>query len=153
MVFPRWLKRFVLDPYHDLKPFPEVAVDEPEEAEKPKELVIGEPVISLGKSLLESDDWIRSENKRDHRTFVTMKHPFEGLYVRVYIYHRIYAIGKFGGTDYRSLDDWMTPDEQIHICRVMDELDKRAEAKADKERIARLAAEREKFMVLVQPQN
>ena len=121
-----------------------VVVEEP----KPKD--ISEPVTSLAKSILETEDWVLDITPADIAYDVdklVFRNKALALDVPYMLrsYHRRWGCN----TKYRCLCDWMTEDEREFMEGVLETYIQRQQEEEGRKRQIQLAADREKFMVLV----
>lgn len=150
MEFTKLIK-YLFRPYEDLLPKPP---DEPEEVvEVKRELVVGEPVKSLSASILEMKDWVVEEGSRGLRYYkeVKFRHKHKELDVSFRMnYYPLPTSSTYSGCpEFICQMDWMTTDEKVFMGETFNEYFRLAQEEADRQRQIELAAEREKFMVLV----
>lgn len=142
------LKR-LLESEAEQRPADETPVEETKEVAKP--LIIGEPVISLAKSLLESDDWdVEVDTNQRYSVLVHFRHKVEDLKVTYYKYQPYHGLrGRLVEDNvFKCALDWLTPDEHVHMLEVYAAWRVLQTEKANRERLRQQAEQREKFMVL-----
>lgn len=141
------LVAYVFNPYDDLMP----KVEEEKAVEIKPSLVVGEPVRSLAASILEMKDWAVEEedyNRYRHSENIQFRHKHKELDVKFRRNHYPFATSK----PYPKIiceADWMTQDEKEFMAETFHEYFRLVQEEADRQRQIALAAEREKFMVLV----
>jgi hypothetical protein len=138
----KWLKNFFGE---DKKPTESIS-DMVAESLQAKNPVVGEPVISLAKSILETGEWVLEDRSRprSHVGIEVFTHKAKALQVVFTVY-----TGWDFETVYTCQAGWMTPDEKSYMVSCYLKYKERVEAEEERQRQLQLVADREKFMVLV----
>lgn len=125
MTFLHRLRNYFFNPYDDLLPKEEVV-------EVKKESVIGEPVVSMAKSILETDDWDMENvsNAMDFnydRSRYILQHRHKAVSITLLVKaEQRERIGNYGsGVDlvlpekWTVTCDWMSEDERNYMVEVL----------------------------------